>query len=99
MIVAQMESTVTSTAVITITNDLGGYLKSSWMLTAYWLTSGGMFSRYNGSRAFANMIKAFQIIWAKISDISGRKNSILMTMFLFTAFSGACGASQSIIQL
>ncbi|KAF2643899.1 MFS general substrate transporter [Massarina eburnea CBS 473.64] len=82
MWLAQMESTITSTSVITITNDLGGYLKSSWILTAYWLTSG-----------------AFQIIWAKISDVYGRKNSILTSILIFTAFSGACGGSQSVIQL
>jgi hypothetical protein len=55
MIVAQMESTVTSTAVITITNDLGGYLESSWMLTAYWLTSGGMLTRFRGWNASTDM--------------------------------------------
>ncbi|KAF1951253.1 MFS general substrate transporter [Byssothecium circinans] len=82
MWLAQMESTITSTSVITITNDLGGYLKSSWILTAYWLTSG-----------------AFQIIWAKASDIFGRKHSILCSIFIFTAFSGGCGGSQSVIQL
>jgi hypothetical protein len=41
MFLAQMESTITSTSIITITDDLGGYLKSSWVLTAYWLTAGG----------------------------------------------------------
>ena len=82
MFLAQMESTITSTSVITITDDLGGYIKSSWMLTAYWLTSG-----------------AFQIIWAKISDIAGRKPTIITACSIFTVFSGACGGSQTVIQL
>jgi MFS family permease len=82
MFLAQMESTITSTAVITITNDLGGYIKNSWILTAYWLTSG-----------------ASQIIWAKLSDIYGRKNCIITSLFIFSVFSGACGGSQSVIQL
>ncbi|CAO2654475.1 Nn.00g112080.m01.CDS01 [Neocucurbitaria sp. VM-36] len=77
-----MESTITSTSVITITDDLGGFLKSSWILTAYWLTSG-----------------AFQIFWAKLSDIIGRKIAMMTAIALFTVFSGACGASQKVIQL
>jgi hypothetical protein len=61
MIVAQMESTVTSTAVITITNDLGGYLKSSWTLTAYWLTSGGMLPGCASSRPVHQLIVRYSI--------------------------------------
>ncbi|KAI1804893.1 MFS general substrate transporter [Daldinia bambusicola] len=77
-----MESTITSTSVIAITDDLGGYIKSSWILTAYWLTSG-----------------AFQIIWSRLSDIIGRKVAIMTSIFIFTAFSGACGGSQTVFQL
>ena len=47
----------------------------------------------------ANLDTAFQIIWAKISDVLGRKWSIIAAVFIFTAFSGACGGSQSVIQL
>lgn len=79
---AQMESTITSTSVITITDELGGFIKSSWILTAYWLTAG-----------------SFQIIWAKFSDIVGRKKTLLAAIFFFTAFSGACGGAQSVLQL
>ncbi|PSN72305.1 MFS general substrate transporter [Corynespora cassiicola Philippines] len=82
MFLAQMESTITSTSVITITDDLGSYKKNSWMLTAYWLTTG-----------------AFKIIWAKISDIIGRKTTIIAAVLIFTVFSGACGGSQTITQL
>ncbi|KAF2248085.1 MFS general substrate transporter [Trematosphaeria pertusa] len=82
MWLAQMESTITSASVITITNDLGGYIKNSWILTAYWLTSG-----------------ALQIIWAKLSDIYGRKETIVASLILFSAFSGACGGSQTVTQL
>ncbi|OTB15832.1 hypothetical protein K445DRAFT_300593 [Daldinia sp. EC12] len=77
-----MESTITSTSLIAITDDLGGYIKSSWILTAYWLTSG-----------------AFQIIWARLSDVIGRKVAIMSSVFIFTAFSGACGGSQTVFQL
>lgn len=37
----QMESSIISTAIVDITNQLGGYEKSSWLFTAYLLTYCG----------------------------------------------------------
>ncbi|PVH93387.1 MFS general substrate transporter [Periconia macrospinosa] len=82
LFISQMESSVTSTAVLAITNDLGGYEHSPWLFTAYLLTYSG-----------------FPIIWAKISDIYGRKPCILLSFIIFLAFSGACGGAQSMLQL
>ena len=39
------------------------------------------------------------IIWAKFSDIFGRKQAIMATMLTFVLFSGGCGASQTMSQL
>jgi len=39
------------------------------------------------------------IIWAKLSDIFGRKYTAIATVSIFTAFSGACGAAQTMNQL
>jgi MFS family permease len=39
------------------------------------------------------------IIWAKLSDIFGRKYAMATSLFFFTAFSGACGAAQNMTQL
>ena len=39
------------------------------------------------------------IIWAKLSDIFGRKHLVIVAVLVFTAFSGACGAAQSMTQL
>jgi hypothetical protein len=39
--IAQMESSIISTAVVAITDQLGGYEKSSWLFTAYLLTYCG----------------------------------------------------------
>jgi hypothetical protein len=36
--IVQMESTIVSTAIVDITDDLGGYEKSSWLFTAFLLT-------------------------------------------------------------
>lgn len=39
------------------------------------------------------------IIWAKLSDIFGRKPVTIVTMFIFIAFSAGCGAAQTMTQL
>lgn len=45
------------------------------------------------------MFEGLQMIWAKLSDIAGRKSITLLCLSLFTLFSGLCGAAQSIDQL
>ena len=42
---------------------------------------------------------AMLIIWAKLSDIFGRKSMMILSTALFTAFSGGCGAAQTMDQL
>jgi MFS family permease len=39
------------------------------------------------------------MIWAKLSDIAGRKYTIIAALLIFTLFSALCGASQTLIQL
>jgi MFS family permease len=39
------------------------------------------------------------IIWAKLSDVFGRKSIAVLSLFLFVVFSGACGAAQTMDQL
>ncbi|KAF2469066.1 MFS multidrug transporter-like protein [Lindgomyces ingoldianus] len=82
LFIVQTESSVTSTTIVSITNDLGGFQGSSWVFTAYLLTYGG-----------------FPIIISRLSDIFGRKQALLACLLIFIVFSGACGASQSILQL
>lgn len=41
----------------------------------------------------------FIIVFAKMSDVYGRKSMLLTTTILFTIFSAACGASQTMDQL
>ncbi|KAF2741964.1 MFS general substrate transporter [Sporormia fimetaria CBS 119925] len=80
--IVQMESSIVSTSVLAITDQLGGYSESSWLFTAYLLTYCGL-----------------QMVWAKASDIIGRKKTLLASLCVFTLFSGLCGASQSLHQL
>ena len=39
------------------------------------------------------------IIYAKLSDIFGRKSFLIIAIAIFVIFSGACGAAQTIDQL
>ncbi|KAF1966753.1 MFS general substrate transporter [Bimuria novae-zelandiae CBS 107.79] len=82
LFVAQMDTSITSTSILTITDQLGEWEKNSWVFTAYMLSFCG-----------------FQLTWAKFSDTITRKIAFLMSTFIFTVFSGACGASQTLTQL
>ncbi|KAI1490504.1 major facilitator superfamily domain-containing protein [Biscogniauxia mediterranea] len=42
---------------------------------------------------------AFLVIWAKVSDLIGRKVACNIAVILFTAFSAGCGAAQTMDQL
>lgn len=44
-------------------------------------------------------ISGFIIVFAKMSDVFGRKSMLLITTVTFAIFSGACGAAQSMNQL
>ncbi|KAH9987036.1 putative multidrug resistance protein fnx1 [Xylariaceae sp. FL0662B] len=39
------------------------------------------------------------VIWAKISDLLGRKPTYIVTLLIFSAFAGGCGGSQTMVQL
>ncbi|KAI0181194.1 putative multidrug resistance protein fnx1 [Hypoxylon sp. FL1284] len=39
------------------------------------------------------------VIWAKVSDLVGRKPTYIMSLLIFSAFAGGCGPAQSMVQL
>lgn len=82
MFLVNMEVSIIGTSLISITNDLGGFKQTGWVVTGYLVTYTGLL-----------------IIWAKISDVYGRKMSLVISILIFTIFSGACGAAQTIVQL
>ncbi|KAL4860850.1 major facilitator superfamily domain-containing protein, partial [Aspergillus spectabilis] len=82
LFLTNLEIPIVSTALISITSDLGGLDKVYWITTAYMLGYVGVL-----------------IISAKISDLLGRKSTLLAVVFIFVVFSGACGASQTMEQL
>ncbi|KAI0506653.1 drug resistance transporter [Xylaria bambusicola] len=82
LFLVNFEITIVSTALVSISNDLNDFSKTSWVVTAYLIT-----------------YTAGLVIVAKLSDIFGRKRTYLVALLIFTAFSGGCGGSQTIVQL
>ncbi|KAF2798438.1 MFS general substrate transporter [Melanomma pulvis-pyrius CBS 109.77] len=82
LFLTNLEIPVVTTALIGITNDIGGLERSAWVVTAYLLGYVG-----------------FLIIFAKLSDIFGRKLLFFIALLIFTIFSAACGAAQTLTQL
>ncbi|KAH8783249.1 putative multidrug resistance protein fnx1, partial [Diaporthe sp. PMI_573] len=39
------------------------------------------------------------VIWARLSDLLGRKPTVITAFFIFAAFSGACGGARTMVQL
>ncbi|KAH7303218.1 major facilitator superfamily domain-containing protein, partial [Stachybotrys elegans] len=77
-----VELSIVTTALVGISEDIGGLQEASWMISSYLLGWVGVVT-----------------VFAKLSDIFGRKPIMLMCLVTFTIFSGACGAAQSITQL
>ncbi|KAH7413975.1 MFS multidrug transporter-like protein [Phaeosphaeria sp. MPI-PUGE-AT-0046c] len=82
LFLTNLEIPVVTTALISITDDLGGLDHSAWVVSAYLLGYVG-----------------FLVIFAKLSDIFGRKLLFCIALLIFTIFSAACGAAQNITQL
>jgi MFS family permease len=82
LFLTNVEIPIVTTALVSITDEFGGFDKASWVISAYLLGYVGVL-----------------IILSKLSDIFGRKSVLLAVILVFTIFSGACGAAQSIEQL
>ncbi|KAG8160023.1 hypothetical protein KVR01_010660 [Diaporthe batatas] len=78
LLLSTLETTIVSTALVSVVDALHGFDKASWIVTSYLVT-------YTG----------FLIIYSKLSDILGCKLMLLCAITIFTVFSMACGASDS----
>ncbi|EHA57111.1 hypothetical protein MGG_11786 [Pyricularia oryzae 70-15] len=82
LLLSSLETTIVSTSLVSIVDQLQGFDKASWIVTAYLATNTG-----------------FLIIYSKLSDILGCKMMLLTALVIFTIFSIACGASDSMTSL
>ncbi|KND87579.1 putative MFS-type transporter YusP [Tolypocladium ophioglossoides CBS 100239] len=99
LFLSTLETTIVSTSLVSITNALNGFILRDWLVTAYLLT-------YTGAHPSLKDIfdprlsgVGFLTIYAKFSDVFGRKTMLLLALAIFTIFSALCGASDNIIQL
>ncbi|KAF5539480.1 major facilitator superfamily transporter [Fusarium mexicanum] len=82
LLLSTLETTIVSTALVSIVDALQGFNMAGWIVTSYLVT-------YTG----------FLIIYSKLSDIFGCKLMLLLAITIFTIFSMACGASDSMVPL
>lgn len=100
LFLTNLEIPVVSTSLVAITGQLGGFDKTSWIVSAYLLGYVGTLVLITiDLQAFSDRLTGTVIIFAKLSDIFGRKAILILVVLIFTIFSGACGAAQSIEQL
>ncbi|KAF5700460.1 major facilitator superfamily transporter [Fusarium globosum] len=82
LLLSTLETTIVSTALVSIVDALEGFNMAGWIVTSFLVT-------YTG----------FLIIYSKLSDIFGCKLMLLLAITIFTVFSMACGASDSMVPL
>ena len=44
-------------------------------------------------------VAGFLTIYAKLSDVFGKKTMLLLALLIFTLFSGLCGAANNVVDL
>jgi MFS family permease len=97
--IVNMEVSIVATSLVSISNDLGGFDRIGWVVTSYLTTyTSKCKSIYLRDRTDGLRLGLI-IIWSKFSNSFGRKTCIITALFIFTAFSGACGGSQTMNQL
>ena len=94
-----LEITIVSTSIVPITNDLGGFSKNSWVLEAYLLTYVGIYTFLHPvSISFTNVDRLPNNLVQIQRHLRPQTHPITGTV-IFTTFSGACGAAQTMTQL
>lgn len=88
-----------SSSLITITNDLGSFNRSNWIVTTYLITYTGQYVSESCIMAFCLFSLGFILIWAKFSDVFNQRLVQCFALFFFIVFSAACGAAQTMTQL
>lgn len=105
LFLSTLESTIVSTSLVSITTALNGFLMRDWIVTAYLLTyTGKAIPCTPGTGSVCADLTSsngtgFLTIYAKISDIFGRKTMFVLALAIFTVFSILCGISNNIVEL
>lgn len=99
-----VETTIATTSLVHIMDDLGDFEEQSWIMTSYELGYVGEsmqlpFRQHSWVRHSNLSVAAVMVIFAKLSDILGRKPVFICCILIFTVFSGGCAAAQTLLQL
>lgn len=94
---SSLDITIVSTSLVTISDDLQAFDQSSWIVNSYLTT---YFSKEALLQACtrSNSPGAL-IIWAKMSDLVGRKIMLVVALVIFLTFSGGCGGASNSTEL
>jgi hypothetical protein len=99
LFLSTLETTIVSTCLVAISDSLNGFERRNWIVTSYFLTYTGECQNDRFTRDSNAYSLGFLIIYAKMSSIFGKKTLFLVALVIFTAFSIACGAVNSMISL
>jgi MFS family permease len=97
LFLSNLETTIVSTSLVSISNSLHSFSSSSWIVTAYLVTYTGMSNIASG--ILHSRVSGFLVIIAKLSDIFGRKPFTILVLIIFIAFSLACGLTHDMTSL
>ncbi|KAI4909408.1 hypothetical protein J4E90_008105 [Alternaria incomplexa] len=90
-----LESTVISTAIVDITDELGGYEKSSWLFTAYMLTYCSLqmiWAKLSDTAGRKYTLIASLLIFTIFSALCGASQTLIqLIMFRWCQGIGGCG--------
>ncbi|KAL0260906.1 hypothetical protein SLS55_004598 [Diplodia seriata] len=102
MFLVNIEVSVVGTSLVSIGDELHGFQQTGWVVTGYLIT----YTSKSPHPTNRPLLKADRIptpgmiiLWAKLSDIIGRKPVTTATVTIFVIFSGGCAAAQSMTQL
>ncbi|KAL1642365.1 hypothetical protein SLS58_005439 [Diplodia intermedia] len=102
MFLVNIEVSVVETSLVSIGDELHGFRQTGWVVTGYLITYTSKSPRpTNRPLLKADRIPTpgMIILWAKLSDILGRKPVTTAAVTIFVVFSGGCAAAQSMTQL
>lgn len=95
-----MDTSIIATALVTISQDFKGFDKSNWAVLAYTLTYMGLHFQTSPTVSLLNYFSiAFATIFARLSDMIGRKSVVFIAFAIFTTFSLVCGLACTLVQL
>lgn len=98
----QVEVPIVTTSLVAITSELGGFSTLSWVISSYllgYVCESSSIHVTHCSCSHMHLCPAVIVIFAKFSDIFGRKPIYLLSMVIFIIFSAACSAAQTMAQL